>query len=351
MRCTKPRTVGFYSDGKTICWSPKKYSKEFSTFQIPCGKCISCRLEYARQWAVRCMHEAQMHNKNCFITLTYSDENLESPYLNYDDWKKFQKDLRSHIYNEKLKSMFPMYETQLERREAAKKITKEAREVLLREISISVFVTGEYGPATKRPHWHALIFNWEPPDKIYYRSNERGDKIYKSEILDQLWGKNDPEVRPSEIGSITFESAGYTARYSAKKLGHGKDQEHDFHPVSKKSSKNAIGKTFLEKYWKDIFNTGHCVLPNGKTCSIPRYYEKWLSKNHPSEYERYLMDIKSKQLERSIKNNDRIMLQQEEANNLRAQRNHLWKPQVTKDEARGKILEQKFEQLKKFLKI
>ena len=67
----------------------------------------------------------------------------------------------------------------------------------------------------------------------------------------------------TELGSVTFESAGYCARYSAKKLVHGKDDEHDFNPISKKSSKHAIGKTWLEKFWPDVFNHGHLVLPNG----------------------------------------------------------------------------------------
>lgn len=43
---------------------------------LPCGGCIGCRLERAQAWAVRCVHEAQMHEANCFITLTYDDEHL-----------------------------------------------------------------------------------------------------------------------------------------------------------------------------------------------------------------------------------------------------------------------------------
>ena len=43
---------------------------------VPCGQCIGCRLERSKMWAVRCMHESQLHDKNCFLTLTYNDENL-----------------------------------------------------------------------------------------------------------------------------------------------------------------------------------------------------------------------------------------------------------------------------------
>lgn len=43
---------------------------------VPCGRCIGCRLERSRQWAIRCVHEAQLHEETAFITLTYSPENL-----------------------------------------------------------------------------------------------------------------------------------------------------------------------------------------------------------------------------------------------------------------------------------
>ena len=39
--------------------------------KLPCGQCVGCRLERSRQWAVRCVHEAQMHDRNCFITLRF----------------------------------------------------------------------------------------------------------------------------------------------------------------------------------------------------------------------------------------------------------------------------------------
>lgn len=256
--CTSPRTVGFYADGKTICWSSKKYSKEYATFQLPCGKCLACRLEYARQWAVRCVHEAQMHEKNSFITLTYDDEHLSSPFLIYEDFQKFAKRLRRSLNS-----------------------------------PIGYFVTGEYGEDKKRPHWHACIFGWSPSDGVYKYSNHRGDKNYSSETLTKLWGKG-----TAEYGEVTFDSAGYCARYAAKKIVHspnGKVKESDFHPwqpISKKSSKQAIGKKWLERYWPDVFLQGHVVLKDGTTCSIPRYYEKWLKENHPQEWLRYVTGAK-----------------------------------------------------------
>lgn len=259
MRCTSPRTVGFQSDGKTIAWSYKQASKQYASFQLPCGQCLECRLAYARDWAVRCVHEAEMHPENSFITLTYSDEHIGDNKLDYRDFQLFMKKLRK-ICNQK----------------------------------ISYFVTGEYGEKSKRKHWHAIIFNWRPKDLVPLEQTHRGDQLYRSETLEKLWTFGN-----SSVGDVTFESAGYCARYAAKKLVHGNDDDHDFKPISKKSSHTAIGKTWLEKFFKDIFNFGNLILPDGRPAgSIPRYYEKWLKKHQPEFWSHYVTQTK---LEKSLK--------------------------------------------------
>lgn len=317
MRCLSPRTVGFLADGKTITWSQKNYSKEYATFQLPCSKCIECRLEYARQWAVRCVHEAKMYENNSFVTLTYSDENLKSSKLQYKDFQDFVKRLRYDIWQRT-----PNYEKEQNR--------------------ISIFVTGEYGELRKRPHWHALIFNWRPDDLVHHYTNDNGDRVYTSATLDNLWTHGN-----TEVGSITFNSAGYVARYAAKKLVHGKDDEHDYQPVSKKSSKNAIGKKFLEKYWKDIFNYGKCILEGGQQIPIPRYYEKWLQKNQPEAWENYITKIKAERVARAEAKNKLDKLNEARINSKR----HFSKGgQVTDLEMKKVIIEQKFAQLQQHLK-
>jgi len=309
MRCLAPKTVGFLADGKTISWSNKKFSKEFAPFQLPCSKCIECRLEYARQWAVRCVHEAKMHPHNVFVTLTYSDEHLESPKLNYEHFQRFMKRLRK-TSNEK----------------------------------IGIFVTGEYGDLTKRPHWHAIIFNWQPPDLEKKYITENDDQVYSSKTLDKLWGYG-----ITEAGSVTFESAGYCARYAAKKLVHGRDQDHDFQPISKKSSKNAIGKKFLELYWQDIFNYGKCILDSGQETSIPRYYEKWLLKNQPAAWENYITQTKRKKCENAAQRQATQMAEEIATQDKRIARGNFQPPNNNKVH-RTKIIAEKFKRLQHHLK-
>lgn len=308
MRCTSPRTVGFKADGRTLAWSKKSFSKEYATFQLPCGKCIECRLDYARQWAIRCVHEAQMHERNSFITLTYSEDALKSPKLVYADFQKFMKRLRK-VQNE------PM----------------------------GVFVTGEYGDKTKRPHWHAIIFNWSPRDGVFKYSNDRGDRIFQSATLDKLWGHG-----IAEYGSVTFHSAGYCARYAAKKLVHGRDGTHDYDPISKKSNKHAIGKKWLEKFWPDVFNYGQLVLPDGSVCGIPRYYEKWFKENHPDQYLRYVTDVKLGKIQTAQKKSDQQM---GDWWNSVYTRGALKSLPLTPNQVRKKIIESKFKLLQENLKL
>ena len=69
--------------------------RECEPLKIPCGQCVGCRLERSRVWAVRCVHEASLHERNCFITLTYNDENLPSDRsLKMKHYQDFMKRLR-----------------------------------------------------------------------------------------------------------------------------------------------------------------------------------------------------------------------------------------------------------------
>lgn len=259
MRCISPRRVGFADDGKTLRYRVQDCSKEYPFFKLPCGKCIPCRLEYSSQWGVRAMHEASMHEENSFCTLTYNDESLPSvDKLYYVDFQDFMKRLRSR----------------LDRRAIDDKI--------------SYLVCGEFGKVTKRPHWHACLFGYRPDDQVFHRESDSGYKVYTSEFLSDVWGKGFVE-----FGSVNYESAAYCARYAAKDLVHGRDQDHAFKAIFKTSRYRAIGKSFLEKHYKDIFNYGRCVLASGKTVSIPRYYEKWMKENHWDEYLEYYLRIKS----------------------------------------------------------
>lgn len=277
MPCYHPLTMGFDSNGERT-FKEKNHHPEFIPIVIGCGKCIGCRIDRSREWAIRCQHEIQMHENSCFITLTYrnselpiTDEGL--PTLHHEHFQAFMKRLRYHYNNQ----------------------------------DIGYFMCGEYGGETHRPHYHAILFGLDFKDKQALRKNENGDLLYTSKQLDELWGHNNPDEKPNEIGEANFKSAAYIARYVVKKLGGPMESLYDgrLPDYGKSSRKYAIGKKWLEKYWEDIFNYNELILPDGTRAPIPRYYIKWLQKHKFDRYMKYrsrdltFMDTQKYRLEQS----------------------------------------------------
>ena len=137
MRCINPLKASQNSSGD-IVYSSSKALEGLVGFEFECRKCLPCRLNIAREKAIRAVHEAKMHQDNIFLTLTYEDAHLSSEKLVKEDFQKFMKRLREKVM-----------------RGVTDKEEKE-------KLKITYMVTGEYGEKTKRPHWHAIIFNYRP---------------------------------------------------------------------------------------------------------------------------------------------------------------------------------------------
>ena len=216
---------------------------------LPCGKCIGCRLERARIWATRCVHESKMHKQNCFITLTYDNAWLPSDgSLDVRHFQLFMKRLR----------------VSLDR---------------VAGIKLRFYACGEYGDLNKRPHYHALLFGFDFPDKKFY-SEGNGYKLYTSKILDGIWGYGD-----CKIGDLTFETAMYVAKYCLKKVdGAQREAGHylvydidgvvtERHPeFAVMSRRPGIGTPYYEMFGHEIRYHDSIVL-NGREGPSIRYYD------------------------------------------------------------------------------
>lgn len=221
----------------------------FLKMSLPCGKCLGCRLDYARQWSVRCVHEASLHERNCFLTLTYDETHV--PYsLVPEHWSNFMKRLRFKYFG------------------SAKS-------------NVRYFMCGEYGAKLSRPHYHACIFNFDFDDKAFFKNNKHGDRLFISDSLQSLWGHG-----YCWIGDVTQRSAGYVARYTAKKLRGDNDSFYQGRvpEFSFASRRPAIGADWFKKFYTDIYNYDVCVV-NGVKQRPPRYYDKLLEKYYPEFFE------------------------------------------------------------------
>lgn len=257
MPCYKP--LDGYNSGyitkngeRRIVFNPAKAENPREIIPIPCGRCIGCRLEKSKEWALRCYHEAQLNGENnVFITLTYSDEHL--PSNRTLDKTHFQKFIR-----------------------ALRKKTKQ---------KIRYYMCGEYGDDTDRPHYHAILFNYQFPDATFHTL--RGDnRVYISALLTEMWTHGF-----HEIGSVTFKSAGYVARYILKKQNGSRGlaaykKKNRIPPYTQMSLKPGIGKKWYDKYSTDLFPHDFAVLPDGRQTSVPEYYRRLLKSENPEMYER-----------------------------------------------------------------
>ena len=209
---------------------------------VPCGRCMECRLEKKRQWAMRCMHEASLYDDNCFVTLTYDDAHLPPfgslDYKEPDDLQIFLKALRQKYAPRRIR----------------------------------FFGAGEYGDLG-RPHYHLLLFNHVFGDEKRW-SVRNCETVYRSDTLEKLWKKGQ-----SEIGSVTFESAAYCAKYVQKDRDYSPDPYFQFMLNSglwrpdfgRMSRRPGIGKEFAEKYASEIM-LNDSVIVNGREVKPPKFY-------------------------------------------------------------------------------
>lgn len=208
---------------------------------LPCGQCLGCRIQRSADWALRCVHEAQMHLHNSFVTLTYDQEHLPSDgSLRLEDWQKFAKRVR--------KELGPF----------------------------RFFHCGEYGEKNQRPHYHALLFGLDfRHDRVSYSQT-----LYGSRTLDRLWGQGF-----TSIGNLTYESAAYVARYVMKKLTGSQAEERytrmdkstgEFWSVKPEyctmSRRPGIGSGWLEEFYEDVFPSDE-VVHSGRRHRVPRFYD------------------------------------------------------------------------------
>lgn len=206
------------------------------SFPIPCGRCMGCRLEHSRQWAVRCVHESRLWSDNIFLTLTYDDEHLpEGGTLVRRDPQLFLKRLRD--------------------RHGA---------------GIRFYGCGEYGEKSNRPHYHLILFNFAASDKKFYKTAANGETLYTSADIGELWpdGFN-------VIGDVSFKSCAYVSRYVTDKMkgeaaeGHYAGRLPEFSMMSRRPG---IGHGWFEKYGRHAYEWDSVII-DGREARPTRFYD------------------------------------------------------------------------------
>lgn len=221
--------------------------------QIPCGKCIGCRIDYSRSWADRMTYHSFGKEENSyFLTLTYDDSNIElldhSPVydlyaLNFDHMSEFIKTLRNKF----------------------------------RDVSIDYYYSGEYGDQLFRPHFHCICYNLPLDDLVFWKLDDLGAPVYTSDTIDRIWHKGFVS-----ISNFAWLNAAYTASYVEKKRDGRAQIEYTAVGLTpegcRMSRRPGIAYDYYIDNYKDIWlNNGLSVsrdVNSSGKLGIPRYFRK-----------------------------------------------------------------------------
>ena len=222
--------------------------------EVPCGQCFGCRMRRRQDWAIRCMHENQLHGDvGQFLTLTYDDKHLpENGSLLKSDFQNFMKRVRKRVGP-----------------------------------GLRFFMCGEYGDKYLRPHYHALFFNYPYEDLVKCEETPFGTLYQSADLL------SDWRLGRCVVGAVTLRSASYVARYCLKKVTGEKAEDHykgrlpEYNDMSRRPG---IGRDWWNKYRK--LESDYVVM-DGRKFASPRYYDKLMEEEFP-----YVMrDLKAKRAE------------------------------------------------------
>jgi len=243
MACYEPVSGYRHRETKEFVFGERRPLATHERLQLPCGKCIGCKLERARQWSVRICHEASLYDSSFFVTLDYDPQGEESPEntgnwgLQYPHFQKFMRRAR------------------------------KAEDVRVAGGPLRFFVSGEYGRKYGRPHWHAILFNLALPDKVRWQNGK-----FQSSRLEELWSHG-----RCDIGAVTARSAAYVAGYTLEKVSQqeyiSREGEVVRPPFVSMSLKPGIGAQWYAQYLSDLFPHDFAV-QEGKKFKVPRYYSK-----------------------------------------------------------------------------
>ena len=263
-------------------------------FKIPCGKCIGCRLEYSKNWAVRCMLEAKLHDHNWFLTLTYDDDHVPvvlSDVVDETTGEVFENDCFSYCLRKKHISDF----------------LKRLRSYFNYHFNVTdirFFACGEYGDITFRPHYHMILFGPDIPDLEFYKF-QNGNSYFTSRIISELWSHGFVI-----IGDVSFQSCSYVARYCTKKTkivdtsfyaSHGIEPE-----FTLMSRRPGIARSYYDENSGRIYSADNLIVvgSNGKPLVVkpPRYFDKLFGVDDPYKFDlvKRVRVENSRQISRSV---------------------------------------------------
>ena len=246
---------------------------------VKCGKCILCKRQKCRTWAIKLYHESQYYNKMCMITLTFRPRFLLIP--KYKQLTKYHSRRQNDGTTIRLKEKYttligPHYIKNVKKTGwlVTLFIKKLRKEFAKSDRFISYFAVGEHGTQnTHRAHWHILFFGIDKDDlaSVNIGKSKKNKEIFFSPFIDKIWSYDNVKIGQHTISDVTPRTIKYVANYTMKKMYNNNKEEY---PVTMRcSSHNKIGKKWARRYHKEL-RKGYLLDGDGQKYPIPESYYK-----------------------------------------------------------------------------
>lgn len=229
----------------------EEWTDSRNTRVVPCGKCVKCKKRRANGWTFRLEQEQKRSCSSAFITLTYEKTPVSKngfDTLKKKDFQDFMKRLRKFISDKYIELGY----------KSKDEIPK-----------LRYYMCGEYGGKTKRPHYHAIMFNL--PSQC----------IHDLQIITSKWSHGYCYIAETNVKTIAYVT-GYVMKSLPSDLSLVDKEtgeiliEDDRIPEYSAMSKN-LGLNYLSneiiKYYRERM-LGVIIRESGHMMAMPRYYKE-----------------------------------------------------------------------------
>jgi len=205
---------------------------------LPCGQCGHCRRNRASEWTARLVNELSYWKDSCFLTLTYSDEELpEDESLEPEELTLFLKRFRKEV-----------------------------------GVKIKYYAVGEYGEETLRPHYHLILFGipYDYPGFVRLYPQATDEKL-KGMVGIKSWTHG-----CAHVGTVTQDSIDYATGYVMKALtGPLATEVYGRRELPFARQSTGLGKQFVLDNQTELLSTAS-MRSGSAQVRLPRYYKKKL---------------------------------------------------------------------------
>lgn len=289
----------------------------FEALLLPCQKCPLCTRRYRMHWVLRCMNELRFYDEACYLTLTVDDDHIDDVFpkrrhdlvsvdcesfdtakgLGYPEfWSSEWNSLRHKPFQDFMKRLRRQlsYGFHYDRIVDGKPCHFVYRGEL--DKPLRYFMCGEYGDLHHRPHYHAIVFGFYPPDAVQLP----GSKLAVSNLISFKWPFGFHTVAKVEPDCVS-----YVAGYVDKKMSDARmewatnDVAPEYVAMSRGCSKigtGGLGRKFFDEYYHDLypmnddgeFVRDYGILGRGTRVKVPRFYDELLELRDPDLFDKLM---------------------------------------------------------------